>query len=244
MSARKFLNLIVSLTMLASMVLGTTFSATAMPASATDPNKVPHYFGPYPNWANSPLTLPDATVNITGDGTGATAVAAVGAGGAVLSITVTSAGSGYSNAKVDIVGAGTGATAKANIVKKGAVVGITVDQPGSGYTAPVVTITGNGLGAAATVYGGVDQVFLAGGGSGYTFPTVDFDLPDAPDGVQARGHAVDNEPDGIIDSVVVDNPGSGYSTAPGVTIRDGTIFDPIPTAAPARSPRRPLPSAP
>ena len=33
--------------------------------------KVPHYFGPWPNWALSPLTLPDATVTITGDGTGA-----------------------------------------------------------------------------------------------------------------------------------------------------------------------------
>ena len=21
-----------------------------------DPTKIPHYFGPYPNWANSPLT--------------------------------------------------------------------------------------------------------------------------------------------------------------------------------------------
>ena len=35
------------------------------PASPTDESKVPHYFGPYPNWANSPLTLPDATVTIT-----------------------------------------------------------------------------------------------------------------------------------------------------------------------------------
>ena len=26
------------------------------PASAADQSKVPHYFGPYPNWANSPLT--------------------------------------------------------------------------------------------------------------------------------------------------------------------------------------------
>ena len=33
----------------------------AAPASPVDESKVPHYFGPYPNWANSPLTLPDAT---------------------------------------------------------------------------------------------------------------------------------------------------------------------------------------
>ncbi len=43
----------------------------AMPSGPTDETKVPHYFGPYPNWANSPLTLPNATVEIQGDGSGA-----------------------------------------------------------------------------------------------------------------------------------------------------------------------------
>src|SRR5450756_2695272 len=35
------------------------------PASPVDQTKVPHYFGPYPNWANSPLTQPDAVVTIS-----------------------------------------------------------------------------------------------------------------------------------------------------------------------------------
>lgn len=35
------------------------------PASATDDTVVPHYFGPYPNWANSPQTLPDAMVKVS-----------------------------------------------------------------------------------------------------------------------------------------------------------------------------------
>ena len=44
-----------------------------------DPTKIPHYFGPYPNWANSPLTTVDANIQLTdtcgnGAGTGATAV--------------------------------------------------------------------------------------------------------------------------------------------------------------------------
>ena len=30
----------------------------ATPSSPTDESKVPHYFGPWPNWALSPLTLP------------------------------------------------------------------------------------------------------------------------------------------------------------------------------------------
>ena len=70
------------------------------------------------------MTLPDATVVITGDGTGATATATVGANGAITDITVTDGGQGYSNVKVDITGAGTGAAADATIVKKGAVVSV------------------------------------------------------------------------------------------------------------------------
>jgi hypothetical protein len=37
----------------------------AVPLSVTDETKVPHYFGPYPNWANSPQTLADAMVKIS-----------------------------------------------------------------------------------------------------------------------------------------------------------------------------------
>jgi FtsP/CotA-like multicopper oxidase with cupredoxin domain len=51
-------------------------------------------------------------------------------------------------------------------------------------------------------------------------------MPDGPDGVQAKGHAT-MWPDGSIEMIVVDDPGSGYSTAPGVTLRDGTLADPV-----------------
>ena len=36
----------------------------ALPASPTDESKVPHYFGPYSNWANSPQVLANAIVTI------------------------------------------------------------------------------------------------------------------------------------------------------------------------------------
>ncbi|HET6443711.1 MAG TPA: hypothetical protein VFI27_03945, partial [candidate division Zixibacteria bacterium] len=203
-----------------------------------DESKVPHYFGPNPNWANSPFTLPDATVEIVNqgnsNGSGAEAVAAVGADGAITAITVTNPGHDYTNVKVNIVGSGTGATAVADIVRKGSVVAVTVEITGTGYTAPSVTFSDGA--AAATAYGGVDMIALTNPGSGYAMPTVDFDLPDGPNGVQARGHAecepTDCAPvtDGgtvTITNVIVDSPGSGYSTAPHVVIRDGTIFDPI-----------------
>ncbi len=64
-------------------------------------------------------------------------------------------------------------------------------------------------------------------GSGYTMPTIDFDMPDDPNGVQAKAHAVGVDASGAITAIVLDEPGSGYATAPNVVIRDGTIHDPI-----------------
>jgi len=67
---RKLLAVIGALLLLAAMVtpglarVSQPVSATpavpdSAPTSPVDETKVPHYFGPYPNWANSPLTLPD-----------------------------------------------------------------------------------------------------------------------------------------------------------------------------------------
>lgn len=199
------------------------------PVSATDQTRVPHYFGPFPNWVNSPFTLPDVAVEIVGDGTGATAAATVGTGGIITGITITNPGSGYSAATINITGAGTGAAADATINTTGIVTAVNVDVAGSGYTTPQITITGGGatVDATATVYGGVDAVTLTNPGtSGYKFPTVDFDMPDGADGVKAIAHA-EVDANGVITAIVVDQPGSGYSFAPKVVIRDGTIYDPI-----------------
>jgi FtsP/CotA-like multicopper oxidase with cupredoxin domain len=432
MLTQKVLNRLFLILMLASLLLSggvpalRPTTALAMPGGPTDETKVPHYFGPYANWANSPFTLPAVAVTITdpgGIGVGATAVATVGADGAVTGITITNPGSGYTAADVTITGAGNGATATAAVAGSGAVIAVNVTANGTGYTAPIVTFNGvlgagrlvqvgnrladralvagsavegtqgsvfvivpkalptgtlteflswnqaaasggpalsaedsratagntfvayvlrptgmpneytivyssetlavpplanpavseriaypvgkvdvqagdvlafygtgipydtaagatiEGAGvdiasyaapdalvqgatitvgdpatfplvqeartysfaasvidsggsvdfvsATATAYGSVDVLTLTNGGTGYTFPTVDFDWPDAPDGVQATGHALFDPATGVITSVVLDNPGSGYATAPGVVIRDGTLWDPI-----------------
>ena len=210
----------------------------AKPANATDATQVPHYFGPYPNWANSPLTLASVSVGITGDGTGAKAQATIGANGSVTAIDVTDPGKGYTAATVNITGPGTGATATANVILSGSVTSIAVDAPGAGYSKPSVAISGGGAttDATATAYGSVDAVAITDGGTGYTFPTIDFDMPDDPNGVQAKAHvastalgdAVDGmDANGHITSIVIDELGSGYASAPKVIIRDGTLFDPI-----------------
>jgi hypothetical protein len=71
----------------------------------------------------------------------------------VGSVTITTAGSGYTSAPTVTFtgGAGTGAAGTA-VIQGGAVIGVTITDPGSGYTsAPVVGFTGGGgTSAAAT----------------------------------------------------------------------------------------------
>lgn len=105
-----------------------------------DPGGTPHYFGPYPNYANSPLPT-----------------------GAIASVTVESGGSGYTAPVVelyDLYGVGSGATATAT-VSGGIVTSVTITSGGSGYNAPKVSITDpTGTGAVATAAIGGD---LSGG---------------------------------------------------------------------------------
>ncbi|MEO7587664.1 MAG: hypothetical protein ABIS84_06510, partial [Arachnia sp.] len=218
-------------------------TADAAPTIPTDSTSVPHYFGPWANWANSPLTLSTAAVTIDGAGSGAEGTAEVDpVTGGIKSITVTSPGHDYgAGTTVTIAGtAGTAATASATISSSGVVIGFTNVVPGSGYSAFGASLSGGGgSGATAIATGGVEVITVVDGGAGYVMPTVDFDLPDDPNGTIAKAHvprvangdATDGlDANGIVTAVVVDDPGSGYSTAPAVAIRNGTQFDPIPFA--------------
>src|SRR5512137_3177382 len=119
--------------------IGQFISAKAMPMSPIDESKVPHYFGPNPNWALSPLRLANVAVTLTGSGgTGAEASASVDMqSGAITGFTILNPGIGYTSAPtVDlapIYGAttGTGASATAVVDYSGVVTGVTVN-PGGG----------------------------------------------------------------------------------------------------------------
>lgn len=218
---------------LALVLAGNYVRVEAMPMSPTDESKVPHYFGPYPNWAMSPFRLPNVFVELVGgDGSGATAAATVDPiTGSITSIEVTNPGSGYTSAPtVSITGMGSNAAATAVVDYSGIVTAVVIDplNPGSGYTAPTMTISGGNAtaDAAGLVYGSVDVVTVLNAGGNYSMPTVEFGLPADPNGIQAEGHAVMDANNGIA-SIVVDNPGSGYSAAPTVTIHDGTVGDPV-----------------
>ncbi|MGW5238243.1 multicopper oxidase domain-containing protein [Monashia sp. NPDC004114] len=216
-------------------------AAAAPPTSATDAAKVPHYFGPWPNWANSPLTLPTAAVTISdgGAGTGATAAAQVDpATGGISSIDVRAPGHDYTSPTVTISApsqsGGVQAVATATVKQSGAVVALSLTAAGAGYSGLQATVTGDGTGATALASGGVDAVAVSDGGAGYTMPTVLFDLPDDPNGTRATGHV---EPadlvGGVVQKVTVDDPGTGYTAAPGLRILDGTLSDPITRSTPA-----------
>lgn len=177
------------------------------------------------------------TVAVAASGTGATATATVDPRtGMISGVTITNPGTGYTLApSVAITSTTPGmpttpAVANAEI-SLGVLSSITVDNVGFGYTAPTVTITGGTpdgvvgppacVDAQAQAYGGVDSVELVNPGSGnYVIePIVVFGLPDDPNGIQAQGVA--DMVGGFITGVFVVNPGSGYKTAPTVTIDDG-----------------------
>ncbi|MEN6341851.1 MAG: multicopper oxidase domain-containing protein [Methanospirillum sp.] len=95
-------------------------SAMVMPTPA--PGDPPHYFGPYPNYANSPMPK-----------------------GAVTNITIVDGGTGYFSPVVEIVdlyNTGSGATATATAdPATGAITGVTITNGGTGYSAPVVYVS-------------------------------------------------------------------------------------------------------
>lgn len=225
-----------------------------------DPAKIPHYFGPYPNWANSPLTTVDANIQFTdtcggGAGTGAAAVASVDARGAVTGVTVTSQGAGYTCAPdVAITSTyGSGASAHATFTRgAGYLSSIALVNGGSNYFAPVVTITGNGTGAAADATldpytGTITGITITNAGTGYTSATISI----SDSGGTGTGAMATASVSTATIAVVVNATGTGYrtpgglrkfvDTLPGSVLKPPTTWastfpSPTPTQPPIREP--------
>lgn len=80
--------------------------------------------------------------------------------------------------------------------------------------------TQNHRNAVAVQSGTVQSVTITNGGSEYVLPvTVTFDPPSDPQGVTATGTAVLT--DGVVTSITINEPGSGYTTSPSVTVTAG-----------------------
>lgn len=110
--------------------------APAAPLAVPLPGGTPNYFGPEPNYANSPLPA-----------------------GTITSFTITSPGSGYTAPVVTITDPACAATATATLGAGGAISLITLSTGGTGCIAPQVTIAdtppgiGTGAAAVATIGG-------------------------------------------------------------------------------------------
>jgi FtsP/CotA-like multicopper oxidase with cupredoxin domain len=94
------------------------------PTAPDGPGGIPHYFGPFGNWAYSPLPK-----------------------GPITAVTLTSGGTGYINPLVsvgDVYGTGSGAAAaSATLGAGGAIASIAGGLGGLDYSAPIVTIVDN-----------------------------------------------------------------------------------------------------
>lgn len=155
---------------------------------------------------------PDATTWVTG-----------GPGAEVESVTVGTAGSGYTTAPTVALtgGAGTGATAVATLTGT-TLATISVAAAGTGYaTAPTVLITGGGgtgATATATVSGGAITAFtVTAAGTGFTSPpTISLSGGGGTGGAGTAALTATS-----VATVTVTNPGVGYTSAPTVAFSGG-----------------------
>lgn len=113
---------------------------------------------------------------------------------------------------------GTTATATANLTS-GVVTSVTMNVHGAGYLSPpsvsITDGTGSGAVLGATVSGGQVTVVVLQGGSGYSSPTITIDPP----GITATGTATINSA-GVVTGITVTNAGTGYTSAPTITVTD------------------------
>ena len=137
-------------------------------------------------------------------------------GDQVASVTVVDGGFGYSSPPTIVfTGSGSGAVAEATVLD-GVIQSVTISIPGSGYlTAPTVAAATDRITSIQVVTSGRNyvtataQVTISGGGGlGGTV---------AAWGVTEDDSQITN---GGVYSLVVDNPGSGYTSVPTVTILD------------------------
>ena len=144
--------------------------------------------------------------------------------GAVTSVGITNAGTGYDAASPPVLtisgGGGTGATASVTV--NGSVSEITVTSGGSGYkSSPLVSIVGGGgSGAAATAIitkGVVSRILINSGGTGYTSQPQITIVGGGGTGANATASVR-----GPIQAVTVGSGGQSYTSTPSVTLSSGS----------------------
>ncbi|WP_160168912.1 filamentous haemagglutinin family protein [Bradyrhizobium sp. Ai1a-2] len=151
------------------------------------------------------------------NGTGFAGTAVVDAGGAIVGVTITGAGAGFTGAitSVSVTSAtGSGASLAASL----GVVSVSVTNAGSGFTGiPTVSFSGGGgAGATAQALAAITGISLTDPGASYVNPTVSF-VGGGGSGAAATATASN----GAITGLSLTNGGSGYSSLPTVMVSGG-----------------------
>lgn len=175
----------------------------------------------------SGYTLAPTVTAFGGSGTGATFSAMVNEG-AVVSIQMTSPGSGYEPGDIVqlyITGGGSDSGAElTSTINPGIVSTVIITNPGSGYTPGTYSLGfsgGGGTGAAGTYTvgsgGTVESALITNGGTGYTgSPTVSF-----PTGGGTGASAISEISSSSLGGVAVVHGGSGFTTTPVLSVVGG-----------------------
>jgi hypothetical protein len=154
-------------------------------------------------------------------------IVATVAGGAVTGLNLINPGSGYIGAPtVTFGGPGTGATGTATVSSVG-VISIEVLKGGRRYAQPPTVYINGGGGTGATAiavlsqWGNVAEIIVTAAGTGYTsIPTISI-VPVNGDTQGGGAYAVASINLGILTGVTLTLGGSGYGTAPAVTLSGG-----------------------
>lgn len=168
-------------------------------------------------------TVPTVTIDAPSSGRQAKAYAVTGAVDKISKVTVDTPGSGYTSApNVSISGTGTGASLKANI--SAAITSIDLKCAGWDYAStPSVVIEAPVSGTQATAHpvmtGRLKSITLQAEGKYSQVPSVSIAAPTGSNPITATATA---NVDGYIDTLTISNAGSGYNTAPTITIGAGT----------------------
>lgn len=160
----------------------------------------------------------------------ASATATVGGSSGVTGAVVTNPGMGYTTPPTIAFGSGAATATAALLMASWGLSGLTITNAGLGYlTPPAVSFSGgSGSGAKATTVIATPGTVVSIAFVSPTFSDgnlyVGIGAPPAG-GVQAQAHVSQSYPYAsppIPSAIIIDNPGSGYLSAPAVTITDPT----------------------
>jgi hypothetical protein len=176
------------------------------------------------------------TVIITptdGNGRGAAAITRLTTS-QVSQIVVTNSGSGYTSIPLVTITSGDGALATA-VITNGSITSITITDRGSNYTCPPqVSISGAGVLTAVLAPTGIDRIEVTDGGSNWVSAPIVYVLPNPTQQGAVTSPATVSNIGYSLANIVVTDAGSGYDTAPAVTISAPNGTSAMPAEATAR----------